>query len=85
MLLAQLNALLGRMEKAAAEEWDRRLAPNAHPGRSPWELLDYGDVVIHVMTADQREYYDLETMYGAAEEVPLDVSQGGGDAWTRSL
>lgn len=27
--------------------------------RSAWELLDYGDVVVHVMTAEQREYYDL--------------------------
>ena len=78
--------MLGRLEKTAAEEWDRRLAPNAHPGRSPWELLDYGDVVVHVMTADQREFYDLETMYGAADEVALDLpEQGGGDAWTRSM
>ncbi len=31
-------------------------------------MLDLGDVVVHVFTAEQREYFDLETFYGAAEE-----------------
>lgn len=36
-----------------------------------WEVLDFGDVVIHVMSEDQRDYYDLEGFYGAAEEVSI--------------
>ncbi len=39
--------------------------------RSAWEVLDFGDVVVHIFTPDQREYYDLESFYGAAEEVSL--------------
>lgn len=39
--------------------------------RGEWEVLDFGDAVIHVFTAEQREYYDLESFYGAAEEVRL--------------
>ena len=27
--------------------------------RSVWEVLDFGDVVVHLFTAEQREYYDL--------------------------
>ena len=34
-------------------------------------MLDFGDVVIHLFTAEQREYYDLESFYGAAEEVRM--------------
>ena len=34
-------------------------------------MLDFGDVVIHVMSEDQRNYYDLESFYGAAEEVGM--------------
>ena len=34
-------------------------------------MLDFGDVVIHVMSEDQRNYYDLEGFYGAAEEVSV--------------
>jgi ribosome-associated protein len=54
----QLNAMLAKIEKEAAETFDRRPASPA-AGTSAWELLDYGDVVVHVLTADQREYYDL--------------------------
>ena len=36
---------------------------------SPLQVQDYGDVVIHVFEPAQREYYDLEGFYGAAEEV----------------
>lgn len=60
----------------------------ALPARSGgWELLDYGDVVVHILTAEQREYYDLETFYGAAEEVslPFDGAAADVDTWTKKL
>ena len=28
-----------------------------------WALLDYGDVVIHLFSPDQRKYYDLEDLW----------------------
>lgn len=54
----QLNAILAKVEKESFEVFGRRPASPAS-STSAWELLDYGDVVVHVMTADQREYYDL--------------------------
>ncbi len=53
----QLNAVLVRMEKAATEQWNRQLPQHKKPGRGMWEVLDYGDVVVHIMTAEEREYY----------------------------
>jgi len=34
-------------------------------GKSPdgWLVLDYGDVVVHLFSPDQREYYDLEELW----------------------
>jgi ribosome-associated protein len=37
-----------------------------------WVLMDYGDVVVHVMTPEQREYYSLEEFWGDASRVPLE-------------
>jgi ribosome-associated protein len=28
-----------------------------------WLVLDYGDVVVHLFSPDQRKYYDLEDLW----------------------
>ena len=34
-----------------------------------WVLLDFGDVVVHLMQPEAREYYDLDGLYREAPEV----------------
>ncbi len=36
-----------------------------------WILLDYGTVVVHVFTPDQRELYSLEHLWGDAKQVDI--------------
>ncbi|CAL5229223.1 g12506 [Coccomyxa viridis] len=65
----QLQAALVRMQRRG-QELGRE--PSVTPaGKSAWEVLDYGDVVVHVLTPEQRDFYDLESFYGAAEEIEL--------------
>ncbi len=36
-----------------------------------WVLLDYGDIVIHLMSPDARDFYDLEGLWADAEQVDV--------------
>jgi ribosome-associated protein len=38
-------------------------------GQTDWVLLDLTDVVVHVMTAQARAYYDLERLWGDGGKV----------------
>jgi ribosome-associated protein len=53
------------VEKLRAEH---DLRPKAIDGRMPttWQVLDYADVIVHVMKADVRAKYDLESLWGDA-------------------
>ena len=49
-----------------------------HTGRLPlrkeglkegrWILLDYGEVIVHALTPEERSYYDLESFWGHGEK-----------------
>ena len=36
-----------------------------------WLLLDFSSVVVHVFTDETRKFYDLERLWGDAEEIDL--------------
>lgn len=36
-----------------------------------WVVLDYSSVMVHVMSRESREFYDLEKLFDGAEELDL--------------
>jgi ribosome-associated protein len=50
---------------------DHGLSPRAVDGdaNAPWQVMDYFDVIVHVMRTDVREKYDLEGLWGDAGKV----------------
>lgn len=51
------------------------LAPRRREGArdTGWMLIDYGDIVVHVFTSEQREYYDLERLWSDAEAFTFEL------------
>lgn len=41
-----------------------------------WVLLDYGDAVVHIFRTEDREYYDLERLWGDAPRLVLNGDEG---------
>lgn len=39
-----------------------------------WILLDYGDVIAHIMIPDVRDYYRLEELWGDAPRLELELT-----------
>jgi ribosome-associated protein len=66
-----VKALRDGVEKGLKKE--KILPLNRSPKESQsWILLDYGDLVVHLFQPDARDFYDLENLWGDAEDVPLD-------------
>jgi ribosome-associated protein len=61
-----LRAIVDEITDKLREE--HQLRPRAVDGtfQASWVVLDYFDVIIHVMRQDVRERYDLETLWGDA-------------------
>lgn len=34
-----------------------------------WVILDYGSVIVHVFSRESRDFYNLDKLYGDAEEI----------------
>lgn len=47
------------------------IRPNAVDGTLPtsWVVLDFFDVIVHIMRSDVRKHYDLESLWGDAPKV----------------
>jgi ribosome-associated protein len=64
-----LRAIVDEISDKLREE--HALRPRAIDGtlQASWVVLDFFDVIVHVMRQDARERYDLETLWGDAPRV----------------
>jgi ribosome-associated protein len=72
---AQIRAIADEIGKAFKQRGQELLgAERDNTGK--WCLLDYGDVVIHVMHRNERQFYQLENFWSHANVVSA-------EKWTR--
>jgi ribosome-associated protein len=64
-----LRAIVDEITDKLRDEHEVR--PRAVDGtlHTAWVVLDFFDVIVHVMKKDVRERYDLETLWGDAPQV----------------
>jgi ribosome-associated protein len=63
-----MESIEEKVEKAL-ESLGLKIHRRARPRTDAWRVLDYGGVMIHVMSADARELYSLERLHDGAKEV----------------
>jgi ribosome-associated protein len=66
----QVRAIANAITDTVEEKLGRR--PRAVEGYTDgsWILVDYGDVIVHILLPEERDYYTLEAFWGHAEQVP---------------
>jgi ribosome-associated protein len=62
----QLKALAENVREVVKNRYQKLPATVEGEAHSGWVLMDYGDVIVHLMSADMRRFYDLENLYKQA-------------------
>ncbi len=70
----QLRAISTTIVETLEREYNRPPLRAEGQDRGGWILLDYGDVIVHIMMPEQREFYNLEAFWGHGEIVKLPVA-----------
>ena len=66
----QALAIMGAIEKSLS---GNRQLPLSVEGRESalWILMDYNEVIVHIFRREAREFYNLERLWGDAEQFSL--------------
>jgi ribosome-associated protein len=64
-----LRAIVEEITAKLRDEHDLRPVRTDGSTQGAWIVLDFFDVIVHIMRADVREHYDLEGLWGDAKRV----------------
>jgi len=71
-----LRAIVDEITDRLREEHDLRPMRTDGSMQGAWVVLDFFDVIVHVMRTDARERYDLEGLWGDAARVKAKAKPG---------
>nr|WP_276544122.1 ribosome silencing factor [Brevibacterium luteolum] len=69
----QAGAVIDAVEEALRTTYDVKPTRREGKGSSGWSLIDFGDVVVHVFTAEDRRFYALESLWKDCPVIELDI------------
>ena len=64
----QVRAIARSVEERLQEEADRLPLRREGEREGRWLLLDYGELIVHVLTPQERHFYDLEAFWRHGEQ-----------------
>lgn len=62
----QLSAISEKISEAIKEKTGTKALTIEGEPASRWIVMDYGAVIVHILSPEMREYYQLENMWGDA-------------------
>lgn len=68
----QVNSIVDEIEYQVSEEHGVKPSRREGRGEGHWVLLDYGEVVVHVQRAQEREFYALDRLWRDAPQIQVD-------------
>ena len=68
----QIRAISDRIEDKLRDAGERKLRVEGRQDAT-WILMDFGDVLVHVMAAEQRDFYRLEELWAEAPNVEVEL------------
>lgn len=69
----QVKSIVETVEKKVLEQDIKPLRREGHQ-QGLWAVLDYNAVLLHVFRQQEREYYNLENLWGDARQVAVNNS-----------
>ncbi len=64
----QMHAIAEEVDRVLKDEGSRRIGREGYES-SAWILQDYGDLLLHVLSPEARDLYELERLWGDASRV----------------
>lgn len=72
-----INALSGNILKLS-KDLNQKIYNIDGYKNTKWVSIDFGDIILHVMGKHEREFYNLESIWGDCERVEIDKSNSFG-------
>jgi ribosome-associated protein len=74
-----LEALEAELDKTV-KDYNLKPLRRSRPRSETWRVVDYGGIVVHLMTQETRELYALEKIYPDSRQVRWDTEEAANEA-----
>lgn len=68
----QVKAISDSIEETVQKEFNYPPIRIEGQKERNWILMDYGDVITHILLPEEREFYGIESFWGHAKQIRID-------------